>query len=133
MIQVLAGKIPLHGLITAYRINVVPVTSDNGFTAYDGTAVNPVKGHKTVIECTLGKVPHATAQSIAEIVSINEFDLTYTTPIEITNKFRCTKYDAAPKNTDPRQKNPLLTDNVTWNISMTLESTDIGAALGGGL
>ena len=133
MIQVIADSIALHGLITAYKINVVPITSDNGFTAYDGTVVNPVKGHKTVIDCTLDKVPHAVAQSIAAIVSMDEFDLTYTTPIEITKKFRCTKYDAVPKNSDPRQKNPLVTGNITWTISMTLESTDTGASSGGGL
>lgn len=121
MIQVIANGIEIHGYITDYKINVSPIESGNSFTAYDGNPVVAVSGYKTVIDCTLTKVPQAYAEKIAEIVTAGSFDVTYTTPVEITGKFRCKKYNAVPKSSDPRQKNPLITENVTWNISMTLE------------
>lgn len=133
MIQVLAGTVELHELITDYKINVFPVMSENNFTAFDGSEFCRIMGHKTKIQCTLKKVPHDTAQKIAEIVKRESFELTYTTPIEVTNKFRCTDYSAEPKCSDPRQKNPLITDKITWNISLTMESTDIAANVSDGL
>jgi len=133
VIQILAGTVELHTLITDYKIDVYPVTSGNNFTAFDGSEVCGIMGHKTKIQCTLKKVPHDIAQKIAEIVKRESFELTYTTPIEVTNIFRCTDYSAEPKCSDPRQKNPLITDKITWNISLTMESTDIAANGGDGL
>lgn len=130
MIQVIAENIPLHPYITAYSIAVSPVYSGSKFTRYDGKDINGMMGQKTVIQCTLEKVPHAAAQEIASIVNKSSFELTYTSPISITQQFKCTKYNAVPKSADPKQKNPLITDNITWTLSMTLESADIG---GGGL
>lgn len=132
MIQIIAENIPLHPYITSYNISVSPVYSGNQFTRYDGKDVSEIMGQKTIIQCTLAKVPHSAAQDIASIVNKNSFELTYTSPISITEKFKCTKYNASPKSSDPRQKNPLITDNITWTLSMTLESTDIGSD-GGGL
>lgn len=132
MIQVLAGTIALHKYITDYSINVASAESANSFTRYDGKIISPSYGHKTTISCTLKKVPHDTAENIAEVVKSDSFSLTYTTPIETTSTFKCTKYNAVPKCSDPREKNPLVTDNITWNITMTLESTDYGGS-GGGL
>lgn len=132
MIQVLAGSIALHKYITDYSIDVTPAESANSFTRYDGKVIKSSYGYKTVISCTLKKVPHDIAESIAEIVKSDSFSLTYTTPIETTSTFKCTKYNAVPKCSDPREKNPLVTDNITWNITMTLESADYGGS-GGGL
>ena len=125
--------INIHEYATDYSLDITRVESDNFFTAANGKEIRKLMGHKTVISCTLKKVPHAVAQQIAGIVKQNEFDLSYTTPLEITNKFRCTKYSPTPKNSDPREKNPLVTDKITWNISLTLESADIAADGGDGL
>lgn len=130
MIQIIAENIPLHPYITSYDIAVTPVYSGSKFTRYDGVDKSSVMGQKTVIQCKMEKVPHAAAQEIASIVSKSSFELTYTSPISITQQFKCTKYNAVPKSSDPKQKNPLITDNITWTLSMTLESADIG---GGGL
>lgn len=132
MIQVLAGSVELHSFVTDYKIEVTPIESENSFTAHDGSVIR-TNGFRTVISCTLEKVPHAKAEEIAAVVKQDEFDLTYTTPIAITEKFSCTKYSAKPKNTDPRQKNSLVTDNITWTISMTLESSGKAAESGDGL
>ncbi|MGN1101922.1 MAG: hypothetical protein ACI4RG_06985 [Huintestinicola sp.] len=132
MIQVIAEGIALHTYITSYDIDVSPVYSGNKFTRYDGKDISGIMGYKTIIQCKLEKVPHADAENIASVVNKDSFALTYTSPISITSDFKCTKYNAVPKSTDPRQKNPLITDNITWTISMTLESSDIGAS-GGGL
>lgn len=134
MIQIVAmDGINIHEYATDYSLDITRVESDNLFTAANGKEIRKLMGHKTVISCTLKKVPHAVAQQIADIVKQNEFDLSYTTPLAITNKFRCTKYSPAPKNSDPREKNPLVTDKITWNISLTLESADIAADGGDGL
>lgn len=134
MIQIVAmDGINIHEYATDYSLDITRVESDNFFTAANGKETRKLMGHKTVISCTLKKVPHAVAQQIAGIVKQNEFDLSYTTPLEITNKFRCTKYSPTPKNSDPREKNPLVTDKITWNISLTLESADIAADGGDGL
>ena len=125
--------IEIHQKTTDYEISIVPVESDNSFTSFSGKEVRPIMGHKTTISCTLKNVPHAKAQDIARMVKQKEFDLTYTTPLTITNKFRCTKYCAIPKCSDPREKNPLITDKITWNISLSLESADIAADGGDGL
>ena len=130
MIQIIAENIPLHPYITSYDIAVTPVYSGSKFARYDGVDKSGIMGQKTVIQCKMEKVPHAEAQDIASIVNKSSFELTYTSPISITENFKCTKYNAVPKSTDPRQKNPLITDNITWTLSMTLESADIG---GGGL
>lgn len=128
MIQIVAlGDIEIHEKTTDYEVDVSPVESSSGFTDVSGNEIRRIIGHKTTISCTLRGVPHAKAQDIARIVKTNEFDLTYTTPLAITNKFRCTKYNAVPKCSDPRQKNPLVTDKITWNISLTLESASIAA------
>lgn len=134
MIQIVAlGNVEIHEKTTDYEIDISPVESNNSFTAFDGKEVRLVMGHKTMISCTLRGVPHPKAQDIARIVKSDNFDLTYTTPLRITSKFRCTKYNAVPKNSDPREKNPLITDKITWNISLTLESTEIAADGGDGL
>ncbi len=134
MIQIVAmDNIEIHQKTTDYEINIVPIESDNGFTSFTGKEIRPVMGHKTTISCVLKNVPHEKAQDIARIVKQKEFDLTYTTPLSITNKFRCTKYGTVPKCSDPREKNPLVTDKITWNISLSLESTDIAADGGDGL
>ncbi len=122
MIQVIANEIELHGLISDYSISVTPIESGHSFKSYNGTSVSAVSGYKTVIDFAMVKVPHATAQRIAEIVTAKDFDVTYTTPIEITGRFCCVKYEAAPRSSDPRQKNPLITDNITWDISMQISS-----------
>ena len=128
MIQIVAlDNIEIHKKTTDYEINISPVMSENKFTDISGDELRRIMGHKTTISCSLRGVPHAKAQDIARIVKKNEFDLTYTTPLLITNKFRCTKYNAVPKCSDPRQKNPLITDKITWNISLTLESASIAA------
>ncbi|MCM1024408.1 MAG: hypothetical protein NC395_10175 [Prevotella sp.] len=134
MIQIVAlGDVEIHEKTTDYEIDISPVESDNAFTTFNGKEIRPLMGHKTVISCNLKGVPHAKAQAIARIVKAKDFDLTYTTPLNITSKFRCTKYNATPKNSDPREKNPLITDKITWNISLTLESAELAADGGDGL
>lgn len=130
MIQIIAENIPFHPYITSYDIAVTPVYSSSKFTRHDGVDKSELMGQKTVIQCKMEKVPHSEAQNVASIVNKSSFELTYTSPISITQQFKCTKYNAVPKSTDPKQKNPLITDNITWTLSMTLESADIG---GGGL
>lgn len=134
MIQIVAlGDIEIHEKTTDYEIDVSPAESSNGFTDVSGEEIHRIMGHKTTISCKLKDVLHVKAQDIARIVKKDEFDLTYTTPLKITNKFRCTKYNAVPKCTDPHEKNPLITENVTWNISLTLESASIADDDGDGL
>lgn len=134
MIQIVAmGGISIHKYATDYDVNNTRIESDNAFKSVSGKDIKKLMGHKTVISCTLKKVPHTEAQEIAKIVKQDSFELTYTTPLELTKKFKCTRYNAAPKNSDPRQKNPLITDKITWNILLTLESVDIAADGGNGL
>lgn len=133
MIQVIAGGISLHPYITSYDVDIKPNTSGNNFTAHDGVQIAKVMGHTTVISLTMEKVPHGTAKAVAEVVKAESFEMTYTSPIVITSNFKCTKYNAKPKNADPRQKNPLITDNLTWTIQLTVESADSGENDGGGL
>lgn len=129
MIQIVAmDGIEIHKYATDYSINISRVESDNQFKSVNGGQIHKLMGHETVISCTLRKVPHAVAQEIAKIVTRDSFELTYTTPLEITKKFCCTKYNPTPKCADPRQKNPLITNNITWNIMLTLRSADLTAA-----
>lgn len=134
MIQIVAmGGIEIHKYATDYDVDITRVESNNIFTAENGNEIRRLMGHKTVISCTLKKVPHAVAQEIAKIVKQDNFELTYTTPLEITKSFCCTRYNPTPKCADPRQKNPLITDKITWNILLTLESASIAADNGDGL
>lgn len=134
LIQIVAlNGINIHNYATDYSLDITRVESDNFFKSSNGKEIHKLMGHKTVISCTLQKVPHAVAQDIAEVVKLNEFNLAYTTPLEITKKFCCTRYNPTVKNSDPREKNPLITDKITWNISLTLESTDLAADDGDGL
>lgn len=122
MIQILAENVPLHDYITSYDINTVPIISDNVFTDVSGNKIEKLLGYDTKISCTLEKVPHDFAEKIATVIKKEQFELTYTTPIKITNIFRCTNYEAKPKSSDPREKNPLMTDNITWTISISMEA-----------
>lgn len=132
MIQIVAmDGIEIHKYAADYDVNFTRIESDNAFKSVSGREIKKLMGHKTVISCTLKKVPHAKAQEIAEIVKRDSFELTYTTPLELTNQFKCTRYNPSPKCADPRQKNPLITDKITWNILLTLESVDTTAASGG--
>ena len=134
MIQIVAmDGVNIHEYATDYSLDITRVESDNAFKSSNGKEIRKLMGHKTVISCKLEKVPDAVAKEIAAVVMQNEFYLTYTTPLEITKKFCMTRYNPTPKNTDPRQKNPLITENITWNISLTLESTEIAADGGDGL
>lgn len=130
MIQIKIGNLEISGYITNYNIAVSPVDGGNTFEDINGNIISDIRGYKTTISCNLEKVPHNIAQSIAALTS-SENEVTYTTPAELSGRFRFTKYTASPKNGDPRQKNPLITDNITWNISLTLESVNYGT--GGGL
>lgn len=128
MIQIVAmDGIEIHKYATDYSISISRVESDNQFKASNGKQIRKLMGHETVISCTLKKVPHAVAQEIAKIVTRDSFELKYTTPLEITKSFCCKSYNPTPKCTDPRQKNPLITDKITWNIGLTLQATDISA------
>ena len=132
MIQIVAmDGIEVHKYATDYSINISRVESDTQFKAVNGKQIHKLMGHETIISCTLKGVPHAVAQEIAKIVTRDSFELKYTTPLEITKSFCCTKYNPTPKCSDPRQKNPLITDKITWNILLTLQSSDITAADGG--
>ncbi len=124
MIQLIAEDIPLHEYITSYDINSSPILSDNSFTSAEGKKICKTLGFETKISCTLEKVPHAVAEEIAAIFKKEQFKLTYTTPIKVTDIFRCTRYDAKPKSSDPREKNPLMTDNITWTISISMEAVN---------
>lgn len=126
MIQLLAENIPLHDYVTDYDISVTPIESENNFKSVTGQKISKIMGYETVISCVLTKVPNAVAESISGIAKAESFALTYTSPISITENFRCTKYSAVPKCSDPRQKNPLITNNITWNISMTFISVNSG-------
>lgn len=129
MIQIVAmDGIEIHKYATDYDVNFTRIESDNTFKSVSGKEIKKLMGHRTVISCTLKKVPHDKAQEIAEIVKQDSFELTYTTPLELTNQFKCTRYNPSPKCADPRQKNPLITDKITWNILLTLESVDTTAA-----
>lgn len=126
MIQIVAmDGINIHKYATDYSVDFTRIESDNAFKAANGKEIKKLMGHKAVISCTLKKVPHAEAQEIAKIVKQDSFELTYTTPLELTNQFKCTRYNPTPKCADPRQKNPLITDKMTWNILLTLESASI--------
>lgn len=134
MIQIVAmDGIEIHRYAADYSISISRVESDNQFKSVSGKDVRKLMGHETVISCKLKKVPHETAQKIAKIVTRDSFDLQYTTPLEITKKFCCTRYAPTPKCTDPRQKNPLITDKITWDIELALRSADISADDGDGL
>lgn len=134
MIQIVAmDGINIHEYATDYSLDITRAESDNFFKTTDGREIRKLMGHKTVISLALKKVPHEAARKIAEIVKKNEFELVYTTPLEISKKFRCTRYSPTPKNSDPREKNPLITDKITWNISLTLESAELAADGGDGL
>lgn len=124
MIQIIAENIPLHEYITSYDINASPIISDNTFTDVSGNKVVKILGYDTKISCTLEKVPHEFAARIASALKKEQFELTYTTPIKTTNIFRCTRYEATPKSSDPREKNPLMTDNITWTISVSMEAVN---------
>lgn len=132
MVQVIAGGISLHPYITSYNVDVKPIPGTT-FTAHDGQLIAKNKGYTTVIGMKLEKVPHAVAEEFASVVAAENFEMTYTSPIALTKAFRCTDYNAKPKNADPRQKNPLITDNLTWTVDLTVESVDGGNADGGGL
>lgn len=133
MIQIKADSAELHPYITAYALNIQPVEGDNSFTDANGNVVKEILGYKAVVSCTLEKVPHAVAQSIAAVMQKENFKLVYTTPAPASGQFCCTKYDVKPKNSDPREKNPLITEKITWTINLTLESTEYVAADSGGL
>lgn len=124
MIQIIAEDIPLHEYITSYDIDAAPIISDNAFTDVSGNKVGKILGYDTKISCTLEKVPHELAEKIAAVIKKEQFEMTYTTPIKITNIFRCTRYEAKPKSSDPREKNPLMTDNITWTISISMEAVN---------
>lgn len=128
MIQIVAmDGIEIHKYATDYSIDFSRVESDNQFKTVNGKRIRKLMGHETIISCTLKKVPHAVAREIAKIVKQDSFELKYTSPIELTKKFCCTRYKPTPKCADPRQKNPLITDKITWNIELTLRSSDISA------
>lgn len=133
MIQIIAGGINIHPYVTAYSLDVAPITSNNSFTAHNGEQIAKSMGHVTTIRLTLDKVPHAVAETIAMIMQAESFEMTYTSPVAITNDFKCTNYAAKPKNADPRQKNPLITEGLTWSIDLTVESVNNGKNVGGGL
>lgn len=128
MIQIVAmDGIEIHEYATDYDVDITRIESENAFKTVNGKDVRKLMGHKTVISCTLKKVPHSEAEKIAEIVKQDSFMLTYTTPLEISKQYKCARYNSTPKCSDPRQKNPLITDKMTWNILLTLESVDIAA------
>lgn len=128
MIQIVAmDGIEIHKYAADYSVDFTRIESDNVFKSVSGKDIKKLMGHKTVISCTLKKVPHAEAQEIAKIVKQDSFNLVYTTPLELTRQFKCTRYNPTPKCSDPRQKNPLITDKITWNILLTLEAVDIAA------
>lgn len=126
MINVVAlENTEIHGFMSEYNINTERVESSNQFVDDNGNEIKKLMGIKTTISCSLKKVPQNIAAKIAEIVKLEKFNLTYTTPVQTTEMFKCTSYSATPYNSDPRQKDPLITDKITWNISLSMESVEL--------
>lgn len=118
MVQLIIGSTDISAYITDYGVKAVPVEeSQNSFTDKDGKEHKAILGFKTSISVSLRKLPSSTAAALKTTIEGGEFSATYSTPLTATTAFICTNYDA--RRFCPTQSAEL------WNISLTLESTDL--------
>jgi|GEM_PF-1173200 len=124
MVTAKIGGVVLDGYIDrdGYDVRITPEYGNNGFVSSDGKEITDRLGDKISLSVNLIDVPMADAVRIANAVRDDTFSVTYTTPTEKSGEFKLTSYSASCVYADPDEKDPGITDDILWDISLTAES-----------
>lgn len=133
MVKTLIGGIDVAPYILEYRIENPPVYGGNSFTDIGGAEVQDKLGDKVILHLSMADIPHAVAEQIAAALQADSISVSYTTPVPAAGVFKKTSYNAVCCDADPDETDTSVTDDVKWEIDVTLESTVYAASSGGGL
>ena len=131
MIKTTIGGIDVKTWLTAYSLENPPVYGSNSFTDITGTEVQDKLGDKIILHLTMEGIPTATASALAVALQADSIAVDYTTPAPASSHFKKTAYSAECDGADPDEDDLSNTDNITWNIDVTLESIDFNSAASG--
>ncbi|MBQ2823340.1 MAG: hypothetical protein IJF18_02045 [Oscillospiraceae bacterium] len=113
---------------SGYKINIAPVYGSHSFTDVNGNEVQNRLGDKITLSLNLEGVPHPVAMQLAEAVQDESFDVEYTTPAPAVSKFKKTSYAAVCSDSDPDETDCTVTEDIEWDIDITLESVGCSSA-----
>lgn len=130
MVRTIIGGVEVQPYITDYKISITPVYGDNSFVDINGVEVQDKLGDKTEINLILEEIPHAVALQLATVLQADSIEVTYTTPAPAVKMFKKTSYAAICTDSDPCETDYDVTDEIKWEISLSLESTEYTAADG---
>lgn len=128
MIKTVIGGIEVQDWITDYRVENPAIYGNQKFTDINGVEIQEKRGDKVILTISMADVPTPTAVQLATVLQQKSIAVDYTTPAPASNKFKKTKYYAACSDGDPDEPDYNATDDVLWDIDVTLESTDFNSA-----
>ena len=102
-----------------YRIERTPQYGAESFTDINGVTISDYLGDRISVTVSLRNVPAAKAAAIEKAVNSEKFDMTLSSPAEISAEFRKTQYRAAARS-----------KAMLWDIDLSMESVSL---TGGGL
>lgn len=128
MIKTVIGGIEVQDWITDYHVDNPAIYGDQKFTDINGVEVQEKRGDKVILNISMADIPTPTAVQLATVLQQNSIAVDYTTPAPASNKFKKTKYHSECSDGDPDEPDYNATDDVLWDIDVTLESTDFNSA-----
>lgn len=132
MVKTIIGGVDVQKYTTAYEVKNPAVMGDNSFRSVTGNYISDIIGNEVTLDITLEAVPTPISLQLAEALEGDSVMVDYTTPVPARSRFYKVSYDAECEDADPDNENFDSTDNILWNIKLSLRSAG-SANSGGGL
>ena len=134
MVKTIIGGVDVQEYTTAYSLKNPAVMGENSFTSVTGKKISGIVGNEVILDITLEAVPTAVSMQLAQALEGESVVVDYTTPVPARSRFYKVSYDAECEDADPDNEDFSITDNILWNIKLSLRSAEAsGTGAGGGL
>ena len=132
MVKTIIGGVDVQDYTTAYEVKNPAVVGGNSFQSVTGNFIPGIVGNEVTLDITLEAVPTPISLQLAEVMERESVMVDYTTPVPRRSKFYKVSYDAECEDADPENRNFDVTEDILWNIKLSLRSVESGNS-GGGL
>lgn len=132
MVKTIIGGVDVQEYTTAYSVKNPSVMGDNSFQSVTGNFIPGIVGNEVTLDITLEAVPTPVSLQLAEVMEGESVMVDYTTPVPRRSRFYKVSYDAECEDADPENRDFNVTEDILWNIKLSLRSVESGNS-GGGL
>ena len=132
MVKTIIGGVDVQEYTTAYEVKNPAVVGGNSFQSVTGNFIPGIVGNEVTLDITLEAVPTPISLQLAEVMEGESIMVDYTTPVPRRSRFYKVYYDAECEDADPENRDFDATEDILWNIKLSLRSAESGNS-GGGL